>query len=373
MDMSEIRRKARDLLWIHTYYNKGNEPKGQATELIVNKERTKKHAEVYTPREAVDFMHKSALVATLKHNKEYEYLHAKLNEYQHTIPFRGSDFYNRLEARDFIELAELTTLEPCCGSGNFLETIITDKIRFIAYAYRKKNYYNPCDPSFYLSCFRVASTLYGVDLQPDNVKISRARVFHIIAKACKRYYKRPMPLSIARQFAYMLRINIIHGDTLLDRRVYCFYMLTARGEIKYIFKTFAGFALGGWHSYTENDTWDLDSSKTHIFTKHFLQMRDIYQHWAKLQYTYGYEQQRVNIKKFGFTPLIDTESNNPYRFAQGITFSSFHDDLEALENKERKAKEREAKKAKREAIKARELAENGALPKGKVGEQLSLF
>lgn len=372
--MSEIRRKARDLLWIHTYYNKGNAPKGQDSELVVSKERTKKHAEVYTPREAVEFMHKSALVATLQHHKEYEYIHKKLNSYNNiAIPFRGSDFYNRLEARDFIDLAELTTLEPCCGSGNFLETIITDKIRFVAYAYRKKGYYNPCDPSFYLSCFRVASTLYAIDLQPDNVKISRARVFHIIAKACKRYYKRPMPLSIARQFAYMLRINITHGDTLLDRRVYCFYTLNAKAEINYIFKTFAGFSIGGWHGYTENETWDLDTNKTHIFSKHFLQMREIYQHWLKLHYTYTYEAQRVNIGKFGFTPLIDTESYNPYKFAQGITFSNFHNDLEAQEDKERKAKEREAKKAKREALKARELAEKGALPKGKAGEQLSLF
>lgn len=372
--MSEIRRRARDLLWIHTHYNKGNAPKGQDTTLVVSKARAKKHAEVYTPREAVEFMHKSALVATLQHNKEYNYLHEKLKSPNRLfIPFKGGDFYNRLEARDFIELAELTTLEPCCGSGNFLETIITDKIRFVAYAYRKKGYYNPCDPSFYLSCFRVASTLYGIDLQPDNVKISRARVFHIIAKACKRYYKRPMPLSIARQFAYMLRINIIHGDTLLDRRVYCFYKLTAKGEINYIFKTFAGFDLGGWHSYTENDTWDLDSSKCALFTKHFLQMREIYQHWAKLQYTYAYEAQKGSIGHFGFTPLIDMESHNPYKFAQGITFSSFHNDLEDLEDKERKAKEREAKKAKREALKVRELAEKGELPKGKVGEQLSLF
>lgn len=367
----ETRRRARDLLWIHTYYNKGNAPKGQDSELVVSKARTKKHAEVYTPREGVEFIHKSALVATLKHYKQYEHIHKKLNSYDKiVIPFRGSDFYNRLEAKDFIELAELTTLEPCCGSGNFLETIITDKIRFVAYAYKKKGYYNHCDPSFYLSCFRVASTLYAGDLQPDNVKISRARVFHIIAKACKRYYKRPMPLSIARQFAYMLRINIIHGDFLLDRRVYCFYMLGAKGEVNYIFKTFAGYDLGGWHSYTENETWDLDSSKCALFTKPFLQMREIYQQWLKLQYTYAYEAQRVNTSKFGYTPLIDTESYNPYKQAKGIEFSKFHDELEAQELREHKARERKAKKAKREALKARELAEKGELPKG---SQMSLF
>ena len=373
--MSEIRRRARDLLWIHTYYNKDNAPKGQDTELVVNKERTKKHAEVYTPREAVEFMHKSALVATLKHHKQYEYIHAKLNSYgKIVIPFRGRDFYNRLEAKDFIELAELTTLEPCCGSGNFLETIITDKIRLVAYAYRKKGYYNPQDPSFYLSCFRVASTLYAGDLQPDNVKISRARIFHIIAKVCRRYYKRPMPLSIARAFAYLLRINIIHTDFLLDKRVYCFYTLTARGEINYIFKTFAGHSENmGWYSYTENETWDLDSSKCALFTKHFLQMRQIYQHWAKLHYTYTYKSQKDYIGRAGFTPLIDTESYNPYKYAKGIEFIDFHDKLEALYDIERKEKAKQARKAKREAIKARELAEKGELSKGKVGEQLSLF
>ena len=40
---------------------------------------------------------------------------------------------------------------------------------------------------------------------------------------------------------------------------------------------------------------------------------------------------------------------------------------------ERKEKIKQARKAKREAIKARELAEKGELPKGKAGEQLSLF
>lgn len=366
----ETRRRARDLLWIHTYYNKGNAPKGQDSELAVSKARTKKHAEVYTPREAVEFIHKSALVATLQYHKQYEYLHKKLNSYNNiAIPFRGSDFYNRLEAKDFIELAELTTLEPCCGSGNFLETIIADKIRFVAYAYRKKGYYNPCDPSFYLSVFKATSTLYSLDLQPDNVKIARARVFHIIARACRAFYKTPMPLSIARQFAYLLRINIIHGDFLLDRRIYTFYRVTARGEIQYIFKTFAGFETAGWLGYS-NESWHKDIDKTELFTKHFLQMRDIYQHWAKLYYTYTYEAQRVNIEKFGYTPLIDTESHNPYKQAQGIIFDKLHDDIEAQEAELHKQREREARKAKREALKARQLAEKGELPKG---TQMALF
>lgn len=372
--MSEVRRKARDLLWIHTHYNKGNAPKGQDTSLVVSKSRAKKHAEVYTPREAVDFIHKSAVILAIKKHKEYEYIHDKLysNGASSIKVFKGKDFYNRLDTHDFIKLAEITTLEPCCGSGNFLETIITDKIRLVAYAYKKSGLYDRGDPSFYLSVFKATSTLYSLDLQPDNVKIARARVFHIIARACRAFYKTPMPLSIARQFAYLLRINIIHGDFLLDRRVYAFYRVTARGEIQYIFKTFAGFETAGWLGYG-NESWHKDIDKTELFTKHFLQMRDIYQHWAKLYYTYTYEAQRVNIEKFGYTPLIDTESHNPYKQAQGIIFDKLHDDIEAQEAELHKQREREARKAKREALKARELAEKGELPKSTQGEQLSLF
>lgn len=343
--MSEVRRKARDLLWIHTHYNKGNVTKGQDTSLVVSKSRVKKHAEVYTPREAVEFIHKSTLVATLQHHKEYEYIRAKLNSYDKiVIPFRGRDFYNRLEAKDFIKLAELTTLEPCCGSGNFLETIITNKIRFVAYAYKKSGLYDRGDPSFYLSVFKATSTLYSLDLQPDNVKIARARVFHIIARACRAFYKTPMPLSIARQFAYLLRINIIHGDFLLDKHIYTFYRVTARGEIQYIFKTFAGFETAGWLGYG-NESWHKDIDKTELFTKHFLQMREIYQHWAKLHYTYTYKSQKDYIGRAGFTPLIDTESYNPYKYAKGIEFIDFHDKLEALYDIERKEKAKQAHKA----------------------------
>lgn len=363
----EVRRKTRDLLWIHTHYNKKDSAKGQDSALIVNKKRVKKHAEVYTPREAVEYMHRSAVYATLAYNDKFKHFQEALSisdkntsQIRVGVNLKGKTFYDALEPKHFIELANLTTLEPCCGSGNFLETIITDKLRLVAYAYKKQGVYNPNSMSFYLSVFYATSTLYAGDLQPDNVKISRARVFHIVARACKAYYKRPMPLSIAKQFAYLLRMNILHTDFLLDGRIYPFFIINGDGSIGYVMKTFAGYHNGGMFSLAKNGDWVLDSNESNVFESYFTKMQEVYKHWAYLHYTYTYERQKIYLERQGFEPLVDMESHNPYKYAKGIVFSNFHKDMEELEIKANKKK-------------AREDAENGKMPKELAGKQLNLF
>lgn len=360
----ETRRRARDLLWVHTHYsNSSNTPKGQETSLVVSKERAKQHAEIYTPKEVVEFMYRSLVSSTIFYNDNFKHIKELLSpQDKEYTPFKfkikGKDFYNRLQAGHFIEIANFTTLEPSCGSGNFLETIITDKIRLVSYAYRKKGLYNAKDPSFYLSVFLATSTLYAGDLQPDNVKISRARVFHIISKACKAYYKQKMPLIVAKQFAYLLRMTITHCNFLIDGRIYPILTINAKGEVNYIFKTFAG----QWFGYTLNEKWSLNKDDIHTFTKHFLQMRDVYHHYLKLYYTHTYQTQKADIEKHGFKQLEDMESNNPYAYAKGITFSSFYDmegkDIDSnnqVKNKTREQKEKQ--------LKVREEAEKGIMPK----------
>lgn len=56
-------------------------------------------------------------------------------------------------------------LEPACGWGNFLEPILREKLE----ALKGENEYDWC-------ALKALSTVYGVDIQEDNVLESRARL-----------------------------------------------------------------------------------------------------------------------------------------------------------------------------------------------------
>lgn len=178
------RRRARDVI----FWNSNNGEDGQ----VVSKKRSSEQGEVYTPKIVCDFMYKNYI----DHHKE---------QYQHTI--QTIDLHNFM----------CRVLEPCCGHGNFLESIIRTKIKSMFRYFRagtggNLEKFKPYG-AYYL--FITMQSLAGIDIMADNVRISRSRMFYFLNRVFKKIYGYYMPLSVARIFAYLLRMQIQHADTLL--------------------------------------------------------------------------------------------------------------------------------------------------------------
>ena len=94
-------------------------------------------------------------------------------------------------------------LEPACGEGVFLETILKRRL-------------NKCKTDYdRLVC---ASNIYGIDIQRDNVKKCRERLLSILKSESHDYYF----LKAAED---IVTSNIIEGDTINkpDEIIFTFY------------------------------------------------------------------------------------------------------------------------------------------------------
>lgn len=95
-----------------------------------------------------------------------------------------------------------TVLEPACGTGNFLTEILKRKLETVFL------YANTIDELEIYTCLAI-STIYGVDIQMDNIYECKKRLFDLImntfslraeifpSEKCKRVIK--FILSIIRK------------------------------------------------------------------------------------------------------------------------------------------------------------------------------
>lgn len=95
-------------------------------------------------------------------------------------------------------------LEPACGTGNFLTEILERKLRIVKSRYEK----NKWDSERY--AVLAVSSIYGIDLLPDNVQKCRQRLFDVFERQCQLLYHQ----EYLRTIKFILSKNIIHGDAL---------------------------------------------------------------------------------------------------------------------------------------------------------------
>lgn len=145
----------------------------RADEQIKTRDRVRDLAEVYTAKEQVDAM--LDLVAS--------------------------------ECRQL----DSTFLEPACGNGNFLAEILRRKLKVI---HRPKGGEAGLE-QFEHRTLRALVSIYGVDIDPDNVKESRERMHSIVIEH-HSYKANSMRASAEFRSALdeILETNIICGDTL---------------------------------------------------------------------------------------------------------------------------------------------------------------
>ena len=162
---------------------------------IISKQRVEDHGEVYTNKREVD-----AMLDLVKHEAD------------------------RIDSR---------FLEPACGTGNFLAEVLDRKLCVVTSRYGKSE----ADWDRY--AIIAVSSIYGIDILPDNVSKCRNRLFKPFEK-CRE--------EVQRSIRYILNRNIVCGDALslkgiifsewspvgsgLKRRDFAFHELIAQSAIQ---------------------------------------------------------------------------------------------------------------------------------------------
>lgn len=101
-----------------------------------------------------------------------------------------------------------TFLEPACGDGNFLSEILRRKLNSVFQIAGA----NDADCEYWAT--RAISTIYGVDIQEDNVLEARERLYNdFFARFINRYKRQPSRICLD-SVRFILGQNIQCGNTL---------------------------------------------------------------------------------------------------------------------------------------------------------------
>lgn len=133
---------------------------------------------------------------------------------------RGEVFTNEREVKAMCDLVDDETkriesrfLEPACGDGNFLAEILTRKLDVVKKKYKRSH------SDFELYTVVAVSSLYGIDIMTDNVKVCQKRLFKIWEKNYKSVCKTDFNNETADAIHFILNRNILCGNALTLRQV----------------------------------------------------------------------------------------------------------------------------------------------------------
>lgn len=99
-------------------------------------------------------------------------------------------------------------LEPACGDGNFLSEILSRKLAIVRKKYRRL----PLD--YEKNAILALSSIYGVDIMPDNAIVCRERLFAIWDKQYKTVCKKDCNDDTREAARFILSRNIVCGNAL---------------------------------------------------------------------------------------------------------------------------------------------------------------
>ena len=102
-------------------------------------------------------------------------------------------------------------LEPACGNGNFLVKILERKLTVVRHKYIK----NRTDYELY--ALIAVSSIYGIDIQMDNVIECRDRLYEILAVEYVTTFKEQFREKYLLAIRHILSKNIIWGDSLTQQ------------------------------------------------------------------------------------------------------------------------------------------------------------
>jgi len=111
---------------------------------------------------------------------------------------------NRIESR---------FLEPACGTGNFLAEILERKLSVVDKCYRKSLV------EWERYAVLAVSSIYGIDILQDNVQHCRARLLQTFKARYDCRFNASTKWRCIAAVRFILRCNIIRGDTLAQSTV----------------------------------------------------------------------------------------------------------------------------------------------------------
>lgn len=106
------------------------------------------------------------------------------------------------------ERIESRFLEPACGDGNFLTVILERKLAVVEKRYGKSQL------DFERYAVLAVSSVYGIDILPDNVRDCRRRLFEVFDTTYTRLFKAAVKDQCRAAVRFILERNIIWGDAL---------------------------------------------------------------------------------------------------------------------------------------------------------------
>jgi len=106
------------------------------------------------------------------------------------------------------ERIESRFLEPACGTGNFLVEILRRKLSVASERHRRNQL------EFERYAVLAVSSIYGIDLLPDNVERARERLLEIVLEVYASHFKKDCKDEFREAVHFILSKNIIVGDTL---------------------------------------------------------------------------------------------------------------------------------------------------------------
>lgn len=106
------------------------------------------------------------------------------------------------------ERIESRFLEPACGNGNFLAPILEKKLLLVKDKYKKNQI------EFERYAVITVGSIYGVEIQEDNVKQCRDRLYSIFDSVYLPLFKESCKKSCRDSVRFILDRNILWGDAL---------------------------------------------------------------------------------------------------------------------------------------------------------------
>ena len=137
---------------------------------VVSKQRVADHGEVYTAKREVN-----AMLDLVKEETE------------------------RIDSR---------FLEPACGNGNFLVEILSRKMEAVRKKFSKNRY------EYDLASAQAVSSMYGVELLPDNVETCQNRLLQQYLETYQQHQHVDASPELERCIRFLLMKNILCGDAL---------------------------------------------------------------------------------------------------------------------------------------------------------------
>ncbi|MBC7569840.1 MAG: SAM-dependent DNA methyltransferase [Spirosoma sp.] len=127
----------------------------------------------------------------------------------------GEVFTAEREVNAMLDLVKTETdridsrfLEPACGTGNFLIEVLQRKLSIVSSRYVSRR------SKWEVYAAQAVSSIYGVDIQQDNVAECRHRLFELVDAQYTRLFSKHSTDNYRNVLRFLLERNILWGDAL---------------------------------------------------------------------------------------------------------------------------------------------------------------